>query len=236
AGREIEEMGSGAGILQCEEGGARRPTGAEHKNLCALKLQTHLQRSYHTRDVCIEAVEFSILGADDRIAGADFGGEWIGLVQMFQNLFLVRHGDAQTVNGNVIHACHQVAQSLGVQGKIDGIYILAAKSNVQHGRGEEMDHWISSHPIHAGGSIHLIDSISILKSAGSNLPRSSFLAGTNGPEGKLAAGANCQHPADDSLFTHAQADHRMLIAVAFQKLHHYNVVREGIGRADDLEE
>ena len=47
-------------------------------------------------DVGVEAVEFAILSAEDGVAGADLGGEGVGLLEVGHDLLLERHGDAET--------------------------------------------------------------------------------------------------------------------------------------------
>src|SRR5579883_1385791 len=86
---------------------------------------TLLERTYDARRVRIEAVKLAVLRPHHGVAGADLGGVRIGIVEVFEDGFLVRHGDAKAVDRNVAHARQQVLQGLGVKGEVDRVDVLA---------------------------------------------------------------------------------------------------------------
>src|SRR5205814_8297231 len=210
--------------------------GADDQHAGVLQRQPLLQRAQHAKDVGIEAVKFPILRADHSVAGAHFLAERIAVVQLLEDRFLERHGDAEAVDGDLAHAVHQVFKRVRVQVEIDGVDALAAERGVHHQRRKRVRHRIASHAIDAGGGIHLLQAVSFAQGASGDLPRRSLLARACGGKNKLTAGAHPQHPADDALLAHAYAHHGAAFTVALQKFHHHHVVVQVGGGGDDLDE
>ncbi len=75
-----------------------------------------------------------------------------------------------------------------------------------------MGHWIPSHAVDPGGGIDLFNAIHISQFLRRHLTGSSLLAHASGGKGEDAARPHSKHAADDSLFTHAHANQRVLVA------------------------
>ena len=152
----IQDVDFRSAFLQAENGGAGCASGAEHENFCILqRAQAALQRANHSGRIGVEAVELAVLGADHGVAGADLRGVRVGVVEIRKNRFLVRHGDAEAVDGNLAHAVQQIFESLGVQREIDGVDVLAAEGRIHDGGRERVGDRISGNAVDAGGGVDL---------------------------------------------------------------------------------
>src|SRR5450432_324058 len=195
-----------------------------------------LERTDYTRDVGVEAVELTILPANNCVAGSRLRRIGIGVVQILQNFLLVRHGDAEPGNWNVFHASPQVLHGFRVQAEVDGIHILPAEGCIHEQGRERMGHGVACNAIDAGSCIDLVGAVDVTQHFGRNLPRGGFLPDDCGSEHKDAACAQSQNSSDDSLFAHTEADERVPITFFLEELHHDHVVVQSSGRADDLVE
>ena len=166
SGRTVQDRDFSAALFQSKDGGTCRASGAQHQDPCSLQANAHLQRTHNAIYVSIEAVEIAILAAHQRVAGADLGCPWIALVQLLQDRLFVRHGDAEAGNGNILHAGHQVFHGLGMQRQINGIYVFAAESGVQHRRGKGLGHGIAGHAVNARRGINLVNAIDVAQRPG----------------------------------------------------------------------
>ena len=155
----------------------------------------------------------------------------VSVVQVFQDGFLVRHRYAEPVNGNFAHAGEQVGKRFGMKSQVDGIDVFPAHRCVHDGRGKRVRNRITDHTIDAGSSIDLFDTVRVAQFLCGHLAGAGFFSRICRGEGEYAAGSNTQDPADDALFSHAQAYDGMLIAVLFKKPHHGDVVSQGGGRS-----
>ena len=95
---------------------------------------------------------------------------------------------------------------------------------------------ITGHAIDARCRVHLFNAVGIAQRACGNLSGRGLFTGIGRGKRELAAGTHRQHPADDPLFAHADADHGMRMAVLFQELHHHYIVIKRIRGAHHLEE
>jgi len=128
----------------------------------------------------------------------------VGVVEVRKDGFLVRHRDAETVDGNLAHAIQEIFESLGMQSEVDGVDVLAAEGRVHDCRRKRVGDRISGHTVDPCGDVDLLDAIDASQLLRGDLAGSGFVSGTGGGEGEDAAGANPQHAADDALFAHAQ--------------------------------
>ena len=99
---------------------------------------------------------------------------------------------------------------------------------------ERMRHGISHHAVHPRGRVHLLDAVGVAQFLRRHLAGSSLFFERNGSEGEHAAGADCEHPADEALLAHAHADQGKALALLLEELHHHHVVVQRGGSADHL--
>ena len=109
-GGAVEDEDLGALVAQAEDGGASGSACAEHEHFGSAQRHALFQRADDAGDVGVEAVELAVLRAQDGVAGADLGGERIGLLQVRHDLLLERHGDAEALDGNLVHELEQVGE------------------------------------------------------------------------------------------------------------------------------
>ena len=158
----------------------------------------------------------------------------VGVVEVVEDRLLIRHGDAEAVDGQLAHAMDEVLERLGVQGEIDGVHVLPAQRRVHDRRREGMFDGIARYAVNTGGGVHLLDPVNAAELRSTDLAGRSFLIGADGGKGENAAGAHVQYAADDALLSHTQADQRMAIALCLEKLHHGDVVGERGRGGDEL--
>src|SRR4029077_20534533 len=91
---------------------------------------------------------------------------------------------------------------------------------------------VSGNAVDAGGNVDRLDAVEAAQILRGDLAGSGFFSGTGRGKGEDAAGADSEDAADDALFAHAQADERMSVGFAAQKLDHGNVIGKGGGGAD----
>src|SRR6202035_4672256 len=201
------------------------------ENLCVLQsAEAAFQGTDDSRCVGVKAVEFSILGADNGVAGADLCGVRVGVVEIRKNGFLIGHSNAEAVDRNLADTVQEILESLSVQGQVDSIDVLAAEGRVHDGWRKRVGDGVSGNSVDAGGGVDRIDAVDAAQFLGSNLDGGGFFSGADGSEGEDAAGADSEDTADDALLTHTHADHRLLIGFPSQKLDHGYVVGKGGGR------
>ena len=193
-----------------------------------------LERTHDSGGIGVEAVQLTILRAHYRVAGADLGGVGIGVVEVTQDSLFVRHGDRKAVDRNVAHAAEQVLQGLGVQGHVNRVHIFPPQGRVHDGGRERMRHRISRHAVNPRRRVHLLDAVGVAQFLRRDLAGSSLFLGRDGGEGERAAGADCEHTADEALLAHAHANQGKPLALLLQEFHHHNVVVQRGGGADDL--
>src|SRR4051812_33434082 len=99
-----------------------------------------------------------------------------------------------------------------------------------------MRHGVAGNTVDSSRSVDLVDAIGVSQGSSCDLAGSSFLPWIGRAESEDATPANAEQSADDALLTHAKADHRSLIALLLQELHHDDVVVERVGCAHDLDE
>src|SRR5581483_10059179 len=99
-----------------------------------------------------------------------------------------------------------------------------------------MRYGIACYPVNSGGRVNLVNAESLTQGTRRQLSGSSLFTWIYSGKSKLAAGARTKHAADDSLLTHAQANHGMRVAVFLQELHHHHVVIKRVGSGHDLDE
>src|SRR5215831_1248420 len=115
----VQNVDFGPAFLKPEHGGAGCTTGSNDQDAGAFEsVQAALERTNYSSGVSVEPVKFAVLRADHGIAGTDFGGVRVGVVEVGQDSFFVRHRDAYAVNGNFPHAGEEVPQGLRVQREI----------------------------------------------------------------------------------------------------------------------
>ena len=179
-------------------------------------------------DVGIEAVELSILRAEDGIDRADLGGERIGTLQQRHHLLLERHGDAETLDWNFARELEEVLGLGGLQRKVDGVDGLAAEGGVHHQGRERAAYRVSGDAVDLGGCVDLLDPVGFDEGAGGDLAGSRLLAYGGSGEGERRAGAQAEHAGDDAGFPHADADDRgvRLVVDLAEEAHEREVVRQ----------
>ena len=160
ASAAVQDVDFRSAFFQAKHCGAGRASGAEHEDFRVLQsAEAALERANHSRRVGVEAVELAVLGADDGVAGADLGGVRVGVVEIRKDGFLVRHGDAEAVDGNLAHAVEQVFESLGMEREVDGVDVLAAEGRI-HDRGRErVGDRVSGNAVDAGGGVDGVDAV-----------------------------------------------------------------------------
>src|SRR5581483_9543402 len=124
---------------------------AQNQHSGAGNVDALLQRAQHAGNVGVEAVELAVVGAHHGVAGADLGGERVGVVEVLEDLFLIRHGNAHAVNGNLPDALHQVVELFGMQREINGVDVFATERRVHHERREGVLHRIAGDAVNFGG-------------------------------------------------------------------------------------
>src|SRR6201996_9110257 len=93
---------------------------------------------------------------------------------------------------------------------------------------------VADDTIDARGGVDLRNTVQVCEGACRHLPRSCLFTFDGGGEGEGAACAYRQHAADHALLAHAKADYVGVVATAFEKLHHDDVVGKRARRRDDL--
>src|SRR6185312_11977993 len=111
---------------------------------------------------------------------------------MLKDIFLERHGDAESLNGNLAHAGEQIFYIAGLQRNVDSVNVLAAKRGVHHLRRKRMNDGIAGDTINFRRSIDHIDTIDIAQNPRRNLSWRGFLSGLRRGEGKCAAKADVE--------------------------------------------
>ena len=192
AGGAIQDVNFGSALLEPEDGGARGAARAQDQDLRLLQRDALFQRTHHAGGVGVESVKLSVLRPHHGVAGADFGGVGIGVVEMLEDGFLVRHGDGEAVNRNIAHAAQQVFQRLGMQREVDAVHIFAAQRRIHDGGRKRMRDRIAGHAVHSGGRVHLLDAIGAAQLLRRDLAGRGFLVGTDRGEGEDAARAHSQ--------------------------------------------
>src|SRR5882724_5121364 len=128
----VEDRDVGALVLKAKDGGAGRSSSAKNEHLRVAEKKAAFQRPDDATHIGVKAVELAVLSADDGVAGTNPGREWIGLLQMRQNLLLERHGDGEAVQGDLFDGVEEVFDLIGLQSEVDGVDGLSPQSGVEH--------------------------------------------------------------------------------------------------------
>src|SRR5437879_2042872 len=137
--------------LACQ---SRLPTGGasgpQNQNFSALDGDPLLQGTNDSCRIGVKAVELAILPADRCVTGADLGGVSVGVVEIFQDRPLVRHSNAEAMDGNLAHAVEQILKRFRVQGEINTVHVLAPHGGVHDNWRQRMTDRVARHAINAG--------------------------------------------------------------------------------------
>ncbi len=235
-GGAVEDEDLGALVAQAEDGGAGCSAGSEDEDFGSAEGQALFERADDAGDVGVEAVELAILRAEDGVAGADLGGEGVGLLEVRHDLLLERHGDAEALDGDLVDELEQVGELVGLEREVDGVDGLAAEGGVHHDGRERAADGIAGDAVDLGGGVDLVDAVGFDEGAGGDLAGAGLFAGGGGGEGEGGAGAEAEDAGDDAGVAHADADDVGVIVHALDEAHEGDVVGEGLGGGDDLDE
>src|SRR5258708_30622821 len=119
-----------------------------------------------------------------------------------------------------------------MQTEVNCVDVLAPEGCVHDGWRERVSDWIPGNAVDPSGGIDRVNPVDAAQFLRSDLSGSSFFSRASGGEGEDTAGADSEHAAGDSLFAHAHADQRLVVAFATQKLDHGNIVGKSGGGAD----
>ena len=159
------------------------------------------------------------------------------MLEVRHDLLLERHGDAEALDGDLAHQLEQVGELVGLEREVDGVDGLAAEGGVHHEGRERAADGIAGDAVDLGGGVDLIDAVGLDEGAGGDLAGAGLFAGGGGGEGEGAAGADAEHARDDAGVAHADADDVGCDrSIALEEAHHGDVVGEGLGGGDDLDE
>ncbi len=86
----------------------------------------------------------------------------------------------------------KILESLGVQGKVHGVDVLAAEGRIHDGGRQRVGDGISGNAVDASGGIDRLDAVDAAQFLGGDLAGSGFFSGTDGGEGENTAGADCR--------------------------------------------
>src|SRR5450631_290102 len=237
SGSAIQNINFRPSFFEAKNGRAGGTAGTDHQDAGSLQsIQTAFEGADDARSVGIKAVELAILCPYHGVAGADLGGVRVGVVEMRQNSFFVRHRHADAVDGNLPHAGQQVLQRLGVKREVDGVNVLPTKGRVHDGRGQRVRDGVAHNSVDSRSHIDSIDAINIVQVLRGYLAGGGLFSGNGGCEGEDASGPHAENAADNALFPHAHANQGVPVALPRQKLDHGDVVGERGGGADDLVE
>ena len=108
------------------------------------------------------------------------------------------------------------------------VFIMMGESELTDG--------IAGDTVDLGGGVDLVDAIGFDQGAGGDLAGAGLFAGGGGGEGEGAAGADAEDAGDDAGVAHADADDVGVIVHALEEADEGDVVGEGFGGGDDLDE
>ncbi len=134
------------------------------------------ERADDAGDVGVEAVELAVLSAEDGVAGADLGGERVGVLQVGHDLLLERHGDAEALDGDLVDQLEQVGELVGLEREVDGVDGLAAEGGVHHDGRERAADGVAGDAVDLGGGVDLVDAVGLDQSAGGDLAGAGLFA------------------------------------------------------------
>ena len=160
-GGAVEDEDFGALVAQAEDGGASGSAGSEDEDLGSAEGHALFERAGDAGDVGVEAVELAVLGAEDGVAGADLGGEGIGVLEVRHDLLLERHGDAEALDGDLVDQLEEVGELVGLEREVDGVDGLAAEGGVHHDGRERAADGVAGDAVDLGGGVDLIDAVGL---------------------------------------------------------------------------
>ncbi len=172
----------------------------------------------------------------DGVDGADLGGERVGLLEVGEDLLLERHGDGDALDGDLVDELEQVGELGGLEGEVDGVDGLAAEGRVHHDGRERGADGVAGDAVDLGGGVDLVDAVGLDEGAGGDLAGAGLLALGGGGEGEGGAGAEAEDAGDDAGVAHADADDVGVVVHALEEADEGDVVDEGLGGGDDLDE
>ncbi len=172
----------------------------------------------------------------DGVDRADLGGEWVGLLEVGEDLLLERHGDGDALDGDLLDELEQVGELVGLQGEVDGVDGLAAEGRVHHdGRERRLD-GVAGYAVDLGGGVDVVDAVGFDEGAGGDLAGAGLFAGSGGGEGEGGAGADAEDAGDDAGVAHADADDVGVVVHALEEADEGDVVDQSLGGGDDFDE
>ena len=98
----IEDKHLSAPILESEHGSARSTASAEDQYLGAANLHSLLKRTYDSRNIGVETVQFAVEQAKC-VDGADFRRERVRLLEVRNDVLLQRHRDGDALDRNLMY-------------------------------------------------------------------------------------------------------------------------------------
>ncbi len=235
-GGAVEDEDIRSFVAKTEDCGSCSAAGTEDEGFCATERHALFERAGDAGDVGVEAIELAVLRAKNRVAGADLRREGIGLLEVRHDLLLERHGDAEALNGDLVDELEEVGELGGLEREIDGVDGLATEGSVHHDRGERAADGVASDAVDLGGGVYLIDAVGFDERAGCDLSGRGLLACRGCGEGECTAGAEAEDARDDACVAHTDADDVGVLVHALDEAHEGEVVGEGLGRGDDLDE
>ena len=159
-------------VRQGERGSAGSAASTENKD-AAVSQREFLPQSAHDANVIgVAAVKGAVAAHDDGIYRADGGGEGIAILQMAQDAFFMRDGDAEAAQTEVGRRFQKIAEISNEEGKVDSIDFARDKRGVMQQRGKGMRYWITDDAVHAGLAVEGMSAIQMLHFAQGNLPGS----------------------------------------------------------------
>ena len=82
-GAAIQDVDFDSAFLEAKDGGAGSSSGSDHQNARAFQsIQTAFQRPDDPGGVRIKAIELAVLRPNHSVAGSDFGGVGVGVVEV----------------------------------------------------------------------------------------------------------------------------------------------------------
>ena len=158
------------------------------------------------------------------------------MFQVRQDGLLVRHGDGDAAERNLLDEGDEVLDVGGLEGEVDGVDGLPAEGGVEHYGGERFGDGVAGDAVDSGGKVDVLDAVGFLEGTSGDLSGCGFFAWGGGCEGEGRAGTKAEDARDDTGLSHADADDGSVIGDLLQQAHEGQVVGEGLGGGDDLGE
>ena len=123
-----------AGPSQRKCRGPRRPSRSEDQHAAALDAEFFLERAQHANIIRVATVERTITPHHNGIHGADFRGERLTFLQVFENALLVRQRHAETPDSKFRNRLQEIRQLMNEEWQIDSINFARHKPRVMQQR------------------------------------------------------------------------------------------------------